>query len=130
MASTDWKFAGKDSRIEFREIGEDPDAPEDTVIQKRDVLIFRRHKIVEFVDGEHTLGPSTPLGNTNSGQGVYGFQGGAKLLASAAIAGGNRVWVHTVTNQSATNNGEGPNWITETEEWELREEWENFDWPT
>jgi len=126
MSSTDWIFAGRGTRIEFEEV---IDKDSDGVvigqyIAKRDVLSFNRHQVVQ-VTAPLTL-PESAVGS-QSGGGVYGYQGSQKITASATLTSGKRKWICTSDNHR--DEGVGASWVVRQQTWEARAEWEKYDWP-
>jgi hypothetical protein len=119
---TDWIYAGRDTHEDTQEVTiRDADgALVGEATQIRNVYIFRRYQVVP-IPNAMTL-PSSSVGTVSSGF-IYGYQGGAKVTASAIFTSGTRKW--RCISDAHTNAGIGAKWTERHQAWERRDPWED-----
>lgn len=125
MASTDWIFAGRDSYAEFieKKTYDGDGVLLGVTMLKRDVYTFRRYRITTFTTG--TTLTTGDLGTTGT---PSAYKGAYLLTATAISTDGDRLWVCTADDTDESDFG--CPWYVQRQTWEMREEPEEYDWPT
>ena len=126
-----WIFDGRPVYIEFQEVFS-RDANGKIIagtqaVQSRKVYTFTRHRFEPTAHIGSTL-PDTAVGNQSSPTGVDAYQGSQEMNAGSIHTGEKRIYV--CENDSYAGEGVGAKWITRTQTWTMRGEWEDYDWPT
>ena len=118
--TTDWMFSGRQAYLEF----EENEATNE--IRMRRVRVFRRFR-VEAKSGDYT-NVEAQLGDEDGGLNVWAYMGDNKIYAGVISVGTRKKWV--CVKEDNEPGDPHCDWFRRSQEWEQRDPYEAYTWPT
>lgn len=121
-----WAYGGESTGAEFQEVIERN--ADGTILaqkmQKRKVLTYRRSRLCQVT--ENTTMPTSVVGSEDTAVNITSYLGAWNIIAGGPLSWGLK-WVCTAHDFPVPD--AGCPWYIESQTWESKDEWVDFDWP-